>query len=306
MASAISIGLTKTLSELLLYGIYLVLFAAVVYLFHRDAMLSKHRPPLLEFGIVVQFLVVTAHLIASIVEAYFCLNNAGGGVPAQICFLNTATPVAVANIAFFILTSIITDILVIHRLYVIWTRSRKVIVAPLVLLLVQAVGGSGVVVTLASGRGEHKTVLSLSNAWAATTLVASLVISVYSSGMIFWKISRIASQFETLEGQISGGGRLMSAVAIIIESAGIQTSVTITLLIVFESGFEAADVLTGIGPAVFGISTVLIHARVGLGWATQQRDSMSSRQGQTITAGTVRLEPFHVDRRSRRDGGGEV
>jgi hypothetical protein len=60
LSDAVSIDLTKTLAELALYGVYLVLFAAVIYFFRCGFMVSKKRPLLLELGIVVQFLTITA------------------------------------------------------------------------------------------------------------------------------------------------------------------------------------------------------------------------------------------------------
>ncbi|KAF7328725.1 hypothetical protein MVEN_02501100 [Mycena venus] len=290
MASVISVGLTKTIAELLLYGVYLVLFFAVVYLFRGRFLASKHRPVLLELGILFQFLTITAHLIASVVEAYSCLANTESVATAKICFLKLDGPSAVANTALFVIASLITDILVIHRQSVIWRHNWKAVAFPLFFLFAQGVGGVGVLVTLASETEGRVTLLSLSNAWVTTTLVASLVISLYCSGMIYWKISRIARQFNMLEGSISGGSRLMTVVAIIIESAGIQTSITVALLIAFENEFNGAAVMEGIGPAMFGISTVLIHGRVGLGWARQDHESTSSGEGQAHSARTLRLE----------------
>ncbi|KAJ7328932.1 hypothetical protein DFH08DRAFT_1023515 [Mycena albidolilacea] len=285
MVSVVSTALTKAVSELLLCGIYLVLFVVVIYFFRSGFMASKSRPLLLELGIVVQFLFIAAHLITSIVEMDSCLQST-----VKTCFGSLDSSAAVANLAFFVLTSLITDMLVIQRLSVIWTHNRTVVYFPVFLLLVQAVGGVGVVVTVfISGKEGRATLLSLSNGWLTTTLVASLLISVYSSGMIYWRISRMVrwQASNSAAGDASGSGRLTSALAMMIESAAIQTWITALLLVFFESGLNAATVFTGIGPAMFGILTVLIHARVGLGWAKQAHDSTSGR-----SAGTVRLEPI--------------
>lgn len=45
---------------------------------------------------------------------------------------------------------------------------------------------------------------------------------------------------------------------------------TICILISFQIGLLVQSVLTALQPVVFGISVLLIHARIGLGWA---RDS---------------------------------
>ncbi|KAF7361541.1 hypothetical protein MSAN_01187700 [Mycena sanguinolenta] len=268
--SIISLGLTKTMAELLFYGVYLTLFAAVVYLFRS----GNHRPPplLLQFGIGVQFLAITAHLITAVVQAYSCLAKPNTILAVELCFLDLDAPVVVASTALFVLTSLVTDILVIQRLSVTWTHRLTVLIFPVFCLLVQAAGGVGVVITFSSA-----TLFSLSNGWVTTTLVASLLISLYSSGMIYWKISRTARQFNVLEeGSISAASRLVTTLAIMIESAGIQTSATFALLLAFESGVGGAALMQAIGPVMFGLSTVLIHARVGLGWAKQAHGSTST------------------------------
>ncbi|KAF7328721.1 hypothetical protein MVEN_02500700 [Mycena venus] len=300
MMSVISLALTKAVLELLLCGMYFVLFIAVMYFFRSGFMAYKNRPLLLELGIVVQFLIIVAHLTTSIVAMYLCLQETGGGATTETCFGRLNSGAAVANLALFVLASLVTDMLVIQRLWVIWTHRRQIIAFPILLLLVQAAGGVGILVTLGSENESRATLLSLSNGWVTTTLVASLLISVYSSCMIYWRISRMVRQSNELSGEVGGGGRLMSALAIMIESAGIQTWVTVLLLICFDSGLSAATILTGIGPAIFGISTVLIHARVGLGWAKQAHESISSGRGhgqghalsasERLSAGTLRFE----------------
>jgi hypothetical protein len=43
---------------------------------------------------------------------------------------------------------------------------------------------------------------------------------------------------------------------------------TISILVSFQIGLLVQSLLTAIQPVVFGISVLLIHIRVGLGWAT--------------------------------------
>ncbi|KAJ7853668.1 hypothetical protein B0H14DRAFT_3653635 [Mycena olivaceomarginata] len=284
MVSVVSTALTKAVSELLLCGIYLVLFVVVIYFFRSGFMASKSRPLLLELGIVVQFLFIAAHLNTSIVEMYSCLQST-----VKTCFGSLDSPAAVANLALFVLTSLVTDMLVIQRLSVIWTHNRTVVYFPVFLLLVQAVGGVGVVVTLfISGKKGRATLLSPPNGRPTTTPVASLLRPIQPRAMrAAAAASRYVPSLPPLSLPNTKHPIPQSALAMMIESAAIQTWITALLLVFFESGLNAATVLTGIGPAMFGISTVLIHARVGLGWAKRAHDSASGR-----SAGTVRLEPI--------------
>lgn len=60
MFSVVVAGLTEAVLELSLFGLYAVLFAAVIYLFRHGLLLSKKRPNLLESAIVLQFVIITA------------------------------------------------------------------------------------------------------------------------------------------------------------------------------------------------------------------------------------------------------
>jgi hypothetical protein len=82
LSDAVSIDLTKTLAELALYGVYLVLFAAVIYLFQCGFMVSNKRPLLLELGIVVQFFTITAVRTSLLVHwpGYDCNPSAYGHI----------------------------------------------------------------------------------------------------------------------------------------------------------------------------------------------------------------------------------
>ncbi|KAJ7207830.1 hypothetical protein GGX14DRAFT_567134 [Mycena pura] len=85
--------------------------------------------------------------------------------------------------------------------------------------------------------------------------------------MISWKICRVTRSLNRLLDPTDGGVPLMSVVAIIAESAALQTAITIGALVTYNVGFVGQVVFADISPVVIGISTKLIYARVGLGWA---------------------------------------
>ncbi|KAJ7207839.1 hypothetical protein GGX14DRAFT_454534, partial [Mycena pura] len=85
--------------------------------------------------------------------------------------------------------------------------------------------------------------------------------------MISWKILRITRALNRLLERIDGGAPLMSILAIIVESAALQTAISIGALVMYDVGFVGRVVFSGISSVVMGISTILIYARIGLGWA---------------------------------------
>ncbi|KAJ7207846.1 hypothetical protein GGX14DRAFT_567148 [Mycena pura] len=85
--------------------------------------------------------------------------------------------------------------------------------------------------------------------------------------MISWKILGITRAVNRLSERINGGVPLMSVVAIIAESAALHMAISIGALVTYHVGFVGRVVFKGISPVVIGISTILIYARIGLGWA---------------------------------------
>ncbi|KAJ7688971.1 hypothetical protein B0H17DRAFT_646028 [Mycena rosella] len=268
MLSIVTAALIGTLLELFLFGVYAVLFTAVIYLFRsRHGSLPTNKPALwVLLGLVTQFLTITAHCIVTIYKLFL-------GAAAAEFYLDLSTPSSVTSIALLVLSSLVTDTLVIYRLYVIGSHRRKLIIFPLAFLVGQAVSAGGVIHRFVEMRpGDH----SSSDGWVATNLALSIVISVYSTAMISWKIWRISTVVNKLSEHIDGGMRNTSILAILIESAALQTSAAIGTLVTFQLGFVGQAVWAGIMPVIFGLATVLIHSRIGLGWSHESDRQIAS------------------------------
>ncbi|KAJ7474167.1 hypothetical protein FB451DRAFT_1466726 [Mycena latifolia] len=268
MSFILATGLAEAVIELTLYGGFTVVFSAVVYLFATRGLISKGRPVFFVFlALILLFLTITAHFINGIYVLYFAFIHLDGGVPAEIFYLTLSSPADIAHISLVEVATLITDSLVIHRLYVVWSCQRRVIIFPLIFLCSQAVAGIRVIYDMS--RENIVNFYALSNPWVTMSIVSTLVISAYSSGMIIYKIWGMSRTIRTLTGSSSAGKRLMRLLAIIIESSLLQTTMTVCTLISFQIGLLVQSVFTALQPVVFGISVVLIHARVGLGWAKE-------------------------------------
>ncbi|KAJ7140097.1 hypothetical protein C8R43DRAFT_602831 [Mycena crocata] len=280
MPSIVTANLAGAFIEVFIYGGYITLFATVVYLFHSRHGISPDKRPVhwVLLGLVIQFLVVTAHWVNTIYRTFHAIVGLGAGSGAGAFYSNLSTPSSVVHVTLLVISTFVTDVLVIHRLYVIYSHNRRVVICPLVFLVGQAVCGVGIIYNfvIASPAEEFQILFSLSNAWVTTHLVLSILISAYSSGMIWWRIWRISRVVDTMAGRISGGMGLMSILAIIVESAGIQTTASVGILAAFQSAFVGQVVWSGCAPVILGISTLLIHARIGLGWAHEPEEQLKS------------------------------
>ncbi|KAJ7354200.1 hypothetical protein DFH08DRAFT_984564 [Mycena albidolilacea] len=289
-------GLTEAVLELTLYGAFTVLFSTVVYLFSARGLIKRKSPTFFVFlALVVLFLSITAHWINGIYVVYLVFIRLGGGFAGEVEYLTLSTKESLAHLSLVEVATVTTDSLMIYRLYVVWSYDRRVVIFPGCMILCQMVAGIHIIYDFA-----HETIFNfynLSNPWVTTSLVSSLVISAYSTGMIIFKITRMSSSIRSLTGRPSSGKSLRRVLAIIVESAVLQTTMTVGILVSFQIGLLVQALLTAIQPVVFGISVLLIHLRVGLGW-TADSNTIGSTPTQLTT---LRLSASMAPRREQED-----
>ncbi|KAJ7229913.1 hypothetical protein GGX14DRAFT_383873 [Mycena pura] len=257
-----------------LQGIYTVLYGTAVYLFYTRPGATQTRLTSIPLflGLFLQFLATTAHWINSIYQLSFGFVNLGGGVTAEAFFISLQSQLA--QIILYTLSGLIADSLVIHRLFVVWSPKRIVLLLPLVALIMQAVATILGVFQYRNGDTfQNNGVHTLSNGWVITSIVLSLL-QVRSPAVPRPRLKAISNDrpmgvqraFAVAPGQ-AGGRTLMSVLTILVESAAIQTSTLLCVLVTFKLGSIALVGFLGTAPAILAISTILIHVRVGLGWA---------------------------------------
>ncbi|KAJ7114375.1 hypothetical protein C8R44DRAFT_881221 [Mycena epipterygia] len=296
-SSVLSAGLIQAFLELTLYGVYFVVFSTVFYLFWNSPGFTK-RPKIFVFlALVVQFLAITAHWINTMYGTYLPFVKIGGGAEAEKFYRTLGRPALKTHILLTEMTNTLTDCLVIHRLYIIWDYKLTIVAFPLLLLVVQVVGGIGSIYGIFTQTQANFHAWSFG--WVTANLVASLVISGYSTGMMSFKIlnlGRMAKKFALpLSGarRLSGRRRLTSILVIMSESAALQTAMNLALLLALQltAALEPNFVLKGIQAVVLGMSTVLIHARIGLGWTEEaSRASTTTATNPTTVCFTVDVE----------------
>ncbi|KAJ7934162.1 hypothetical protein B0H13DRAFT_1951380 [Mycena leptocephala] len=199
-------------------------------------------------------------LAAGLIQAFLELTLYGTGIAKSPMifvvlavvlqfFTITATHVILAE-----LTNSITDCLVIHRLYVTWDYRLNVVAVPLLFLAAQ-IGGEW------DRRHPWFFVQNLENyraasiGWVTTDLTTSLIMSVNRTLL-------------PVSSNSSRRRHLMAVLVIVIESAALQSTMNLALLVAFHSTTSKVPnfILKGIQAVVLGLSTVLVHAYSGLGW----------------------------------------
>ncbi|KAJ7471978.1 hypothetical protein FB451DRAFT_1471027 [Mycena latifolia] len=286
MPSIVTAALTEALLELFFYGVYAVLFTTVFYLFSRRGTSPKKRPPrwvLLRVGLVAQFLVITTHWVNTIYETYFAIVHLGGGAEAAAFYSDLSTPSSVIVIALLLICALVTDSLVAALNNAIFgSRLLTHFIDPPALL---AKAGASLE-HLSSAQllnvvqfAEAASFISLQSGiptrippYRADGWLAPLF---YPLCMIVWTIWRINIASPKLLDRIGEGMQPTARYVIVRTPPWLMlrrpywpfSSRARPSRPTFHGGLIGWTVFEGISPAVYGISTTLIHARIGLGWA---------------------------------------
>ncbi|KAJ6540017.1 hypothetical protein DFH09DRAFT_67675 [Mycena vulgaris] len=262
-------NLATLVLESWLYGILSLLFISTIYFLATRPILAGHNQStkhhftsLVFLGVASLFIVITAHWIVVIYQAFFAFIHLASATAERAFYADLSQRSEIIKAGLFFSSILIGDSLVIYRLWIIWGLNRYVVIFPIFTLIGTFV--TSIVVVHTSTHWEPGSGGALfykeSKPWTATGFILSLLTTVYSTAFIAFRISRNSVK-------TASQSRLMSFLSILVESAALQTLwlglTAITQLASPDTAFIASDTF----PVVIGILNLLIHARVGLGWS---------------------------------------
>ncbi|KAJ6597959.1 hypothetical protein B0H10DRAFT_2086569 [Mycena sp. CBHHK59/15] len=250
----IAVNLATLAIGSLFYGMYSVLFFISMYLLLRryNATHTSHKSrkdgsifkSMVFVSAIFLFLVVTAHWTTIVYRAFIAYVSLQHGAEAETFFNDHAQITEVVQASFLSLSIVIGDSLIIHRLWVVWSHSKIVLVVP--------------VCNLFALTGDIDV---FSNPWLKLNTVLTLITNIYCTGFITWKIWTI-----TRLSMPSDGTNLRHFLVIVVESAGFYAFWAVFFAVAYD--------VIQTAPAVVGIVNALIHTRVGLGWTGEQTQGL--------------------------------
>ncbi|KAJ7689335.1 hypothetical protein B0H17DRAFT_640916 [Mycena rosella] len=281
-------NLAAAVFESCLYGILLILFVSTMYFWGRRRRAGRggtRRTSPLFVGIVALFAMVTAHWIMVIFQIFYAFVHLGGSEPADTFYADLSQPSELIKMIFFAIALLIGDGLIIQRLWVIWGKKTQILIFPLFTWVGMGMSFVGIVYQFSKWEPALRGLPFLADLkpWLTMATVFSFATSIYSTALIASKIWRINKGIRALSAGTGKG--MMPILAIIIESAALQT---LWLMVTFFSVLLTADLaftVTDPFPTIVAICNMLIHCRVGLGWA----------QGSTKTEDSVRMKSRSLD-----------
>ncbi|KAJ7122100.1 hypothetical protein C8R44DRAFT_785690 [Mycena epipterygia] len=254
------------------YGIYFNLFLTSTYLLVKQSKIGDplYRSTIFVLGCAL-FLVVTGNCAVITIRVFQAFLFFEDGTAALAFFSNqgrhSEPPAEVAQNALFILSMLISDAMVIFRLWIVSRRSKVLITLPILTVVGLTICGFLSVKDAADGKSIPRVVI------ITPTFVFTLVTNVYCTGAIFWKIWNITRHSAPILAQ---GTNLQDFVFMLIESAAFYTAWALVYTVMHQINFEGQFVFIIALAPLAGIANSLIQVRMALGKAIEPPGSAVS------------------------------
>ncbi|KAJ7083261.1 hypothetical protein C8R44DRAFT_822626 [Mycena epipterygia] len=283
----VPVSLATVALESCFYGAYFVLAGASVSLIvgrysnpAGTVAKSIFFSPIL-LGAVGLFITITAHWILTVDRSFLAFLQFENGTFPLGFYGNLSQVTEVVKTGFLMATLTIGDALIIHRLWIVWGHNKYVIIFPMCTLLGLTVCGVAVTYQFSQYQPGQNVFLSEAGRWITSDTVFTLCTNLYSTTLISWRIWKSGRTI-----QPHSGRNLKSVLSILIESAALYTSWNLFFFVTYQSQSNLQFIVVDCWPAVTGISCMLIHVRVGLGWA---------QKGDQNSMGAASAQPFSVE-----------
>ncbi|PCH34861.1 hypothetical protein WOLCODRAFT_79122 [Wolfiporia cocos MD-104 SS10] len=294
--SIVSTNLATVCAEGFLYGIFFVLSLSSIYLLvhrqnhtskrsgaHKAGQRSIYASPML-IGAVAMTVTITGHFICTATRLFEAFVYFDDGKQAMRYYMEIGAPVYVAKTALFMATLILGDALVTYRVWIVWNYSIMVVAFPICMIIGLIICGVGVTYQFAKFVPGDVIFETVSARWMNSDAAFTLCTNLYGSVMISLRVWRAHQALKHC-----GGGSLMGAVAIFVESAALYTMWTLLWLIAYHAKTNVQTTFADSWSAIAGIAFMLINVRVGLGWALT-----ASQLNSILTIGTAVEESNHT------------
>ncbi|KAJ7770770.1 hypothetical protein B0H16DRAFT_1516383 [Mycena metata] len=292
----LGVNMAVVVLETALFALLLVAASTTLYL-----RFSRHKlPQLVIWNPVVLFTILIsatsgAHWSLTIVrffDAFLWSAN------AERFYLDNSLETQTARSLLSVMSVIIGDAAIIHRLWLIWNRSFPVIILPVMTCIGILIMGC-ISTYLSAQPVAREQLLSVPvERWVEASWIITLATNMYCTGLIVWKIWKMKRTVEHL----LGDGTLVSVLIVLLESAAIWTIWGLFFAITNEIGSPVQAIGGDLSSVMVGLVNIVIYLRVELQCARPQG---SDRTGVVMTS-SPSIVPYFVNRASAQIPRGTV
>ncbi|KAL1946350.1 hypothetical protein VTO73DRAFT_15477 [Trametes versicolor] len=274
--------------ELLMTGAYLAYFPQCVMILRRKMRegLSLLLP--LSCGIIFVITVTVAALAMR--RSYSAFTAHGQGLPnPEMFYANPATPMGLTKNAFETIMSIISDIIIVYRTFIVWDVNPLVIIFPSCLLLTNIGMGIWALVALGNVKGSDPTTLIPVGVRTRYFVILTFCLNMFCAGMICW---RIWTKSHGLASGLATRGTTRRVFETVLQTAAIHCAVLLVIIVLDSLNlnlfFIFVDLLMPLQAFVFTVLIVRANVHnnrstvtMSLAWQSSTFGGSSSRVART-------------------------
>ncbi|KAJ7264123.1 hypothetical protein B0H12DRAFT_1201218 [Mycena haematopus] len=268
----VPVNLATVALESFFYGAFVVLsLTSISLLITRNGRVNRSgqgEPSILVSpifcGAVALFITITSHWILTVDRAFLAFIHFEDGTFPLGFYADLSQATEVVKTGFLLATVIIGDMLIIHRLWIVWGHNNYIIIFPICTLIGLSVCSVGITYQFTQYKPGQNVFLSEAGRWITSDTVFTLCTNLYSTSLIswyIWKNSRVIQPY--------GAPNLKAVLGIVIEMTARFQILGNFFFAAYQSQSNLQFIIVDCLASVTGISCMLIHVRVGLGWAQQ-------------------------------------
>ncbi|RDX40759.1 hypothetical protein OH76DRAFT_1423508 [Lentinus brumalis] len=251
--------------QLIATGAYLTYFPQCIEMFSKRN--AKRSSVWLQIACYFIFLSTIADQVLALVRTYQAFAVHGGQRPDPTAYYaDPANPLAAAKNSFNIVLTLISDVIIVYRTFVLWSYNVYVILLPTAAILGNTALGVLVIVALLQVESGDHLIRSDVSIRIRYYFVLTFIVNIYCAGLICWKIwrvnSRVSRNTSTREAT-NGGSYTNHVLEVIIQSAGFYCAHLLLLIITDAMGTNAFFIFLDPVPPVAAIvfSMLIVRAR---------------------------------------------
>uniref|UniRef100_A0A0W0FJG3 Uncharacterized protein n=1 Tax=Moniliophthora roreri TaxID=221103 RepID=A0A0W0FJG3_MONRR len=286
----VSVSLANVAVESFLYGIFFVLDIGTIMLIcfplndmtrtlmkesiSRRIQITVKKPMFL--GSIALFISITGHWICTVLRLFEAVVFSEKGPLAY--YEDLSQDLYAIKTGFSEASLIITDSMLIYRLWMIWSRNYYVIIIPILTLIGLIVCGIGGTNDFAHYTPGQSVFSSVTQAWVISDGVFTLLTNMYSSTLIGYRIWRTERESRYSGAvRVGSGSNLSSVLVIFVESALLYTTWTTVCIATYAAESRVESINSDCWAVVAGISSCLINPE------ELRSDSTSSSSSNVLT-----------------------
>ncbi|CAA7263366.1 unnamed protein product [Cyclocybe aegerita] len=265
---------------------------------------SFFRP--MTFTGLALFITITGHWLMDFLTAFqafilpqdveytvqaFSLN------PAETVYLTLADPKTVAGSAFYVSTTLLGDMFMIYRLYIVWSRNKYIIIPPIILCTALAVTGSMVTYLFSQ---STEPIFATAGAWITSCFVLTFICNFYSTFLIAFKIFMTNRKLGRGKTDNLGMSKIME---ILVESAALYSCCVILSLATYVAESNTQYAMVAVTNPIIGIIFCMIVTRAHRAGAGSSVPSYR-RSGLSGNAHPLRPVTIKITTQSQNDSDG--